>query len=330
MSLGHKAEGDLIKAQLKLAAAQIAVMKEAFTAGKGMSEQAISESEKEQLSKIELMKVGYDTDLALGKINAAQMIEIEKRFEVQRLEIQMAAQQARVTLAAQDPAQNAVALQKEKDKLLEIERAHALKMAGMDKAALIEKNKDLAGFYDNMKSGFEGVLKGLLTGTMTLKEAFKATFKSIVDAFAGMATKMAAQWLMTQLQQKLGSKIAAMTQIATNAAVAGSAAFAATAAIPFIGPELAPAASAAAYAGAMSYMGLASARNGFDIPAGMNPITQLHEKEMVLPQAQADAVRDMAAGGGGTIQIHGSPDDSIKMKDLGKLLKKMNRNFEFV
>ena len=37
-------------------------------------------------------------------------------------------------------------------------------------------------------------------------------------------------------------------------------------------------------------------------------------------------------GGGdaGPINIYGSPDDSIKLKDLGKVLKKMNRNFAFV
>jgi hypothetical protein len=42
----------------------------------------------------------------------------------------------------------------------------------------------------------------------------------------------------------------------------------------------------------------ASARDGFDIPAGVNPMTQLHEKEMVLPQAQANVIRDMAKNGG--------------------------------
>lgn len=42
-----------------------------------------------------------------------------------------------------------------------------------------------------------------------------------------------------------------------------------------------------------------SAANGYDIPAGVNPMTQLHEKEMVLPQAQADVIRGLANNGGG-------------------------------
>ena len=49
---------------------------------------------------------------------------------------------------------------------------------------------------------------------------------------------------------------------------------------------------------------IASARGGYDIPAGLNPMTQLHEREMVLPQAQADAVRNMASGGGGGGDVH--------------------------
>lgn len=42
----------------------------------------------------------------------------------------------------------------------------------------------------------------------------------------------------------------------------------------------------------------AFAAKGFDVPAGVNPLTQLHEKEMVLPQAQADVIRGLATKGG--------------------------------
>jgi hypothetical protein len=83
-------------------------------------------------------------------------------------------------------------------------------------------------------------------------------------------------------------------QVMSNAAVAGSAAFASTAAIPVIGPEMAPGAAAAAYSATAAFAPMASARNGFDIPAGLNPVTQLHEKEMVLPAKQADVIRNMA------------------------------------
>ena len=37
---------------------------------------------------------------------------------------------------------------------------------------------------------------------------------------------------------------------------------------------------------------------GFDVPAGVNPLTQLHEKEMVLPSKYADVIRGLANTGG--------------------------------
>ena len=43
----------------------------------------------------------------------------------------------------------------------------------------------------------------------------------------------------------------------------------------------------------------ASAAQGYDIPSGVNPVTQLHQREMVLPAKHADVIRDMADGGGG-------------------------------
>lgn len=40
-----------------------------------------------------------------------------------------------------------------------------------------------------------------------------------------------------------------------------------------------------------------SGAGGFDIPAGVNPVTQLHEKEMVLPAQYADVIRGLANNG---------------------------------
>ncbi len=54
----------------------------------------------------------------------------------------------------------------------------------------------------------------------------------------------------------------------------------------------------------------AAAEGGYDIPAGVNPVTQLHEKEMVLPKAQAEVIRGLASRGGagaGGVTIHSSP-----------------------
>jgi hypothetical protein len=57
----------------------------------------------------------------------------------------------------------------------------------------------------------------------------------------------------------------------------------------------APAFGAAMAAAAGAYGAAASAAGGFDIPAGINPITQLHAQEMVLPARLANPMRSMLA-----------------------------------
>jgi len=70
----------------------------------------------------------------------------------------------------------------------------------------------------------------------------------------------------------------------------------------FLGIPMATVIRATGYASAGMVAGLAiaeaSAEGGYDIPSGKNPVTQLHEKEMVLPKQQADVIRGLAAKGG--------------------------------
>jgi len=86
----------------------------------------------------------------------------------------------------------------------------------------------------------------------------------------------------------------------------------------------APAFGAAMAAAAGAYSAGLSAAGGFDIPSNLNPVTQLHAREMVLPADLADTVRAMAGGAGagggggggyrqaGSISIHAVDSRSIK------------------
>jgi hypothetical protein len=57
-----------------------------------------------------------------------------------------------------------------------------------------------------------------------------------------------------------------------------------------------------AFGEAMAYSGLASAARGYDIPAGINPLVQMHAQEMALPAEIAQPwkaiLRDWRTGGG--------------------------------
>jgi hypothetical protein len=83
----------------------------------------------------------------------------------------------------------------------------------------------------------------------------------------------------------------------------------------------------------MGGMSLVSASQGYDVPSGINPMTQLHHDEMVLPQDLANNVRNMTGGGGMTVNIHATDAQSVAKlfanngAALGQALKAQMRNF---
>ena len=98
----------------------------------------------------------------------------------------------------------------------------------------------------------------------------------------------------------LASKALAVAEIILNTEVAAAKA---GAQLGIFGLPMATMIRITGYASAGMVAGMAiaeaSAEGGYDIPAGTNPMTQLHEREMVLPRAQADVIRGLATDGGG-------------------------------
>jgi hypothetical protein len=121
-----------------------------------------------------------------------------------------------------------------------------------------------------------------------------------------------AAWLEKRKMSVLGWAAEAMEStwatlkiVANYAAQAAAGAWAAIAGIPVVGPVLAPVIAAGTLAGVMALAGsLKSAHGGYDIPAGTNPLTQLHAQEMVLPAELANKVRGMTDGGAGGGDTH--------------------------
>lgn len=207
----------------------------------------------------------------------------------------------------------------------------------------------------------------MLSRTQNFRTAMNNFFKSMGQTFIQeMVTKPLAGMLQRMVQESaiykmiFGTKETLETAAATktaatkatettavvgsNAVQAASGAAASQASIPYVGPILAVAAMAAMEAAVMGLMGggggssttttttrIPSAAGGWDIPAGINPLTQLHENEMVLPAEHAQTIREMAGQSGGdnsTIIINTTGGDFVHKKDIAKLLKQMNRDFK--
>jgi hypothetical protein len=325
---------DRTKALAKAAQAELALMKKNVAEGKAMSEQVVSEAERAALDGVEFVRAGYESKTALGEVSAAQMLVIERGLEDERADIQRMAQAARIALVEQDPNHSPAALQREKDKLLEVERAHAAKLLGIAQQSRIEQGKFAKDFKGGLEASFAGVIKTFTTGTMTIGSLFRNMGKAILNSMIDVFVKIAAKWAAMQVANLVMSKATAAGEIATEVSKAGAGGVASMAAAPFPLNLTAPAFGASMAALAASFS-VASAAGGFDIPAGMNPLTQLHQKEMVLPAEHADTIRGLSSGGGGNINVTISGQQLAggfflaHQSELVAALKKARRNFQF-
>jgi hypothetical protein len=290
-----------------------------------------------RLQSIAAEEQAVQTEVQLGVITQAQALEAQAGFEQRRNTIALDSILERGQIALMDPNKNIVEIEKINSEKEALERAHQLRMGQIRQQSVLESQKTTMGVISAMGSGFQNVFNQALQGQLSLRGVMQGLWQSMTQAITNALAQMAAKWLMTKMAQVLLGKTAALSEITGYAGVAGSAAVASTAAIPMVGPAMAPAAGAAAFAAAMAFAPTASAAGGFDIPGNINPIVQTHAREMILPAKYADVLRGLADQGPGSapattapILISTTGGQFIHKDQLAQLLKKMNRNFEFV
>lgn len=220
----------------------------------------------------------------------------------------------------------------------------AQQQMGQAFSAMLSKTQNfrtaMNNFFKSMGQTFiqEMVTKPLM-GMMQRMVQESAIYKMIFGTKESLETAAASKTVATKTTETTAV-------VGKNAVQAASGAASSQAGIPYVGPILAVAAMAAMMAAVMGLMGggggssttttttrIPSAAGGWDIPAGINPLTQLHENEMVLPAEHAQTIREMAGQSGGdnsTIIINTTGGDFVHKKDIAKLLKQMNRDFKLV
>lgn len=171
--------------------------------------------------------------------------------------------------------------------------------------------------YNASRLEGEALANGLIEEEKRRHANVMASIASQSDQMALSAASQATDQMYSLLKQAgmeqtalgkvafLASKALAVAQIilSTNVAAAAALALPPVGLGPVAGLPLAGFIKAMGYASAGVTAGLAiaeaSAEGGYDIPAGVNPVVQTHAKEMILPRAQADVIRDLAKTGGG-------------------------------
>lgn len=234
----------------------------------------------------------------LGMMTREELLRQQQEFESRRHQIMLESLQAELAILEQNPETNPAAKAALLAEIEALETQHQLRMTEIKNAAELERSQYQISAMNSIQSSMASNLQQLMMGQMTLANFMRATWTSVLQAITGEIAKFVAQWIMQKIKMLVFGKTTAMSEISAASAKAGANGIASFAAAPWPINMGAPAFGAAMAAAAMAYAPMASAAGGFDIPAGVNPITQLHAKEMVLPAHLAEAVRSMAKSGG--------------------------------
>ena len=297
-------------------------------------------------------------ELDQGLITKSQLLEQTRAHEQAVYEIRRQAMQANADAIdpQQDPVKKAqvdAELQElerqHQTNLMDIRRQVAAQ-ASID----LKKEQDPANtVFGSLEQAFEQAATGIATKAGTLNDILKnmwrqmytsfvqeyITKKIAAEAMAAIKTSAIGKMMLGQKiatdQAGAASGMAAKTaettaNVGMSAVEAAANAFKAMAGIPVIGPMLAVGAAAAAMSAVMGLLSgggggtsvtttrIPSAAGGFDIPAGVNPLTQLHEQEMVLPKDIANPLREQVASGGaaGAISVTINAVDAQSVRRL--------------
>lgn len=345
-----KEYGALTKKSADLA---LKILKDKAVEGRAFAQMDIDEWKRAATAGIEVQEQAADLAYAMGEISHEERLQLDRQFEQQRYEIAQQAIEERMALMAKDPNMSAVEYQKLKNQLLEIDRKHMMDKRQIENSIKVAAATPQLRMFDQMQQSFGQAITGMLTRAQTLRQGLNSIFQSILSSFIqNMVVTPLMEWASGLLRQTaiyqmfFGTKATmeaagaatttatkaseATAVVSANAAEAASGAAASVSSIPFVGWIMAAGVFAAVMAMVMgANSNIKSASGGYDIPSGVNPVTQLHEDEMVLPAHIANPLRSKlngsegdlggnSGGGSGLPPIYISAMDS---RDVARALK---------
>lgn len=307
---------DRVAIQRKISGLKIEIARKEGKDQQALEAEVARQEEQLALDGVEHRRAIAQSEFDAGNTTRQQYLQAELMFEQQLFVLKRDAMLKKIKLAADDPTISPAERQRLHGELLALERQY-----GVIRIDLIGKiNQEAGGAQKNIFSGIESAfstnLDAMLSGAQTWQQSLAGIFKQSGMVFVQeLITKPLAAWIANNakmLAQKLGflaadkvaTTAASDTTIATkgtetgvvvtaNATQAATGAAKAMSGIPYVGPILAIAAMAAMFAAVIG-MRNKSASGGYDIPSGVNPMTQLHEEEMVLPKHLSNTIRNIA------------------------------------
>jgi hypothetical protein len=323
---------DRVAIQRKVVDLELQILREQAGVQQALQAEDLQARRNSALDAVEMARLEAAAQVQEGTLSRAQLLELERQFEAQRAEIQRQYLQAR--LAQIDPTRDPVAYAQANQQIEELERQHQLRLRQIqvEQAAEVRANNPLAAVWDGARNAMEQSIQAMLQRGQTLRQGLAGIWQGIRGTITGEIAKIVAAKVVAFAKER----VLALAGIGTDAAKAGAGAAASQASIPYVGPALALAALATVTGAVLALQGsIPSAAGGWDIPAGVDPIAQLHEREMVLPQGPADVIRNLAEEGGGrprevTVELKAAPMPGnffmVHKDELVRALKSAHRD----
>lgn len=254
----------------------------------------ISKTARADLGAVDLQSKEASLKKSAGLITGPQEVDLLREAENQKYEIRVQALDAEMALAGTSlERQKAILAERE-----ELEQTHQEALLELHYRGIEEWANIANVLVQPAADAFNQFFSDVLDGTADVAQSIEDLIKGMVKSVVGALTQMLAKWVATKIAEAIISKTTAAKETMGNIAVAASGAYASQAAIPIVGPALGAAAAAKAVAMLTAMTApLLAAEKGFDVPAGRNPVTQLHQREMVLPAVHADTIRELGKNG---------------------------------
>ncbi len=284
--------------------------------------------------KLDNYRNTLDAEVALGRITEEQKIEMLMKAQQRESAIEYQA------LVRQGQIAGLSKLQKQKienEKLLVVQK-YLNAETKLQQQAAIQQQKIWRSVFAAIDNAMKTSLQGVLMGTQTIGQAVQNMAINVASSLVGMLEEQAAKWLENKILGMVTAKEEGMAIIQAHAAEGGAAAYASTAAIPIVGPSLAPAAAALAQTNILAMMATLPSYDVGSMNIPQDQIAKVHKGEIIVPAAQAQAIRDSmngggSSGGGAQIHIHATDAQSVArlLKNnadvVAQIVRSSSRNF---
>ena len=310
------------KAGKDLLAARRQLTQEALADG----DAAIKSYEGGELAQIEIARSAVALKKQLGQESATDLLAEEQGLADQVYQVKRDALEHELELYANEPKK----VREINAQILALQQQFSVQLAQEDNAMTAEIAASWQGVEQVVGQAASGMFTGFLTGSQTFLGTMGQMADGFVKLWADAIAKTVEHWVAGEVaktgitaaesakrvlldaaaiaESLAKHAAAALVWIATEGAKAAASAWTSVSAIPLVGWLMGPAVAAATLAGVVALGSkVASASGGYDIPAGVNPMTQLHAQEMVLPAHLANPLRDLLASGGGSGMGGGAP-----------------------